>query len=118
MAVRPTETLQWASQTIQEVVDIGGQQVLVVNKTEPPQAFKNTGILARERVSRPRINWVLDLISRYVNHLDQRLAVGDVHMSNINQNVNELSERLGGTWELLGTTTIGSSTIYNYIKTA
>ena len=56
MAVLPTERLAWAEQTVNEVVEINGQQVLVTNKTEPPEAYKLTGILARERVGRARIN--------------------------------------------------------------
>lgn len=117
MAARPTEDLAWASQTINEVVDIGGQQVYVTNKTEPPQAFKNTGILARERVGRARINWVLDLISRYIKHLDERYAIGDVHISIANQNLTTLSTRLGGTWVSIGSQAVAGTTLYYYRKT-
>lgn len=118
MAIRPTEDPQWATQTIQEVVDIGGQQILVVNKTEPPQAFKNTGILAREKVGRARFNWILDLLCRFVKHLDERYAINDVHISTVNVNTTDLSVRLGGTWVSIGSQVVSGTTLYYFRKSA
>lgn len=117
MAARPDQVLEWATNTVDEVVEINGQQVFVTNKTEPPQAFKNTGILARQKVGRARINWVLNLICQWIAHLDGRYDVGDIHISNINHNLTELSERLGGTWVLTGTQSVGGTTLYYYNKT-
>lgn len=118
MAELPTEELRWASETVQEVVNINGVPILVENKTEPPDAFKSTGILARQRVGRSRINWFFDLTSRYINHLVERYSVGDVHVTTVNESDVDISERLGGTWEQYGSQTINTVPTYYYRKTA
>lgn len=118
MAVQPTEEAKWARDDITEVVTINGVATIVPNKAEPPDAFKNTGILARQRVSRVRINWILDLLCRYVNHLNERDNVGSVYTTTTNENAATVSERRGGTWVEMGTTTVGGETVYYFKKTA
>jgi hypothetical protein len=116
MAVLPTEDLRWASEDVTEVTSINGVPVLVTNKVEPDPAFKNTGILARQRVGRARINWFFDLTSRYIKHLVERYAVGSVYTSVIDENVTTLSARLGGVWTKFGSTTVGGTPVYFFKK--
>jgi hypothetical protein len=116
MAVLPTEDLRWASEDVTEVTSVNGVPVLVTNKVEPDPAFKNTGILARQRVSRARINWFFNLTSRYIKHLVERYAVGSVYTSILDEDEEELSERLGGVWTKFGSTTVGTTTVYFFQK--
>lgn len=118
MAALPTEDLRWASQDVTEVVSVAGVPTLVTNKVDPDPAFKNTGILARQRVGRARINWFFDTTSRFIKHLVERYIVGSVYTSIIDENVVDLSERLGGTWTKIGDTTVNSVTVYYFQKDA
>lgn len=118
MAALPTQTLGWATQTVEEIVIINGIQTLVTNKQEPPLAFKNTGVLGRQPLSRQRLNWCLDLTAQYVNHLVERYVVGSVYMSTVNESAASASERLGGTWEQYHSQDLNGVTTYYYRKTA
>lgn len=118
MAVLPTEDLRWASETVEEIVTVAGVPTLVTNKVDPSPAFKNTGILARQRVGRARINWFFDLTSRYIKHLVERYQVGSVYTSIIDESIPTISARLGGTWSKIGSTTVNSVTVYFFKKDA
>lgn len=116
MAALPTEDLRWASEPVEEIVQIAGVPTLVTNKVEPSPAFKNTGILARQKIGRARINWFFDLTSRYIKHLIERYQVGSVYTSVIDENVVTLSTRLGGTWSKIGSSTVNSVPVYFFKK--
>ena len=70
MATKPTETLGWATNQVDESVSIGGNNVFVTNKVEPTQELKDSGVLGREKWARPYLNWILDYFTRWFRHLN------------------------------------------------
>ena len=73
MAVKPTETIQWANNDIEEVKTINGSLETLPNKKAPPQEFLDSGILYREPLARPFLNWFLNLTARYINYIEERM---------------------------------------------
>lgn len=118
MAELPTEVLEWASSTIDEVVEVNGVDVLLRNKVEPDASFKASGLKAREPLGRSRFNWFNDLTSRYIKHLIEKDAVGTIHLQTNNEPETEVSERLGGTWQSIGGGIVAGTYMYVYEKTA
>lgn len=116
MAELPAQEFRWSSSTVDETVEINGINVLVTNKVEPDESFKNTGILARQPVPRSRVNWAFNLIGMYITHLIEKDAVGTIHLQDTNESNGDVSTRLGGSWVQLGTTSMASTTLYVYRK--
>lgn len=120
MAERPTTYPEWATSTILERRDINGDGVeeVLENKLEPIPEWKNSGQLYQQPLPYPYINYQFDLIDGWAKHLDQRYAIGDIHLTTTSESVSEISTRLGGTWELAGTETLAGRTIRFFAKTA
>lgn len=72
MAVKPTETIQWAVNDIDESKTINGSLETLPNKQEPTQEFANSGVLFREPLPRPYLNFFFNLTARYINYLEER----------------------------------------------
>lgn len=79
MSTKPTETLGWATNTVNESVNIGGNNILVTNKVQPTQELKDSGVLAREPWARPYLNWVLNYFTRWLRHLNSN-GIADYDM--------------------------------------
>ena len=118
MATKPTVTASWATDVVNEPVVIGGNTLLVTNKVEPTQEFKDSGGLARENLPRPYINYQFDLIDQWLKHLDERYAIGDYHLGASGDTAGAVSTRLGGTWVSHGTDTVAGQTVQLFEKTA
>lgn len=118
MADRPTLQPTWATNVVEEQVEIGGNTILVTNKVEPTQEFKNSGNLARENLPRPYLNFQFDLLAGWILHLDERYVVGDYHLGSSSDTAPAVSTRLGGTWVSRGTDTIAGQTVQLFEKTA
>lgn len=114
MANIPTETLGWATNQVDEVVNIGGSGVLVTNKVEPTTELKNSGVKAREKWARPYLNWVLNYFMRWVDNLNSRENfVGVIKMANdtAGRTVNDYEQEFGGSWADRGTQAIAGQTV-------
>ena len=120
MATRPDDVLEWATEDITETKDFGtGQGVQAyANKLAPAPQLQASGILAGQSIYRSIYNYLFNYTLRFIKHLDERYAVGDVHLTTSNESITQISNRLGGTWESKGTEDLGSVTVNVYEKTA
>lgn len=113
---------EWASEERQEVVIIGGQPHVVKNKEQPLQEFTTFGLRYGQPYNNQETNYQFDGYSKWVKHLDERYSVGSIHMTRSvllgYETDAQLQVRLGGTWTLLGTQTIGGATVQLWEKVA
>ena len=109
MAIQPSLYPEWANNVVDEPVEIGGNTILVTNKVEPTQEFKDSGELARENLPRPYLNYQFDLINQWIEHLDERYAVGDFFHGATSETATTIGDRLGGTWTDHGTYSVTTS---------
>lgn len=119
MAAQPTLIPEWATNTVEEpYVAPNGNTILVTNKEEPTQEFKDSGELAGEPLPRAYINFQFNLIKEWVEHLNERYVVGDFHLGASGDTAGAVSIRLGGTWVSRGTDTLAGQTVRLFEKTA
>ena len=120
MADKPTETLGWATTTVNETVTIGNSIVAVTNVVEPTEELKQSGLLAREPLSRPYYNYNLNYIHRWIDNLDTRTAaIGKVEMTtDAARTVTDYANEFGGTWVSHGSDTLAGQTVYVFERTA
>ncbi len=118
MADKPAETLEWASQTVIESETINGSPESLNNKLEPTEEFKDSGLLFKENFPRPYLNFFFDLVSRWINNLDERTSiVGAIYLTKEpGITVGILATRFGGTWTARGTDTIGTAASVNVFE--
>lgn len=100
----PTTEYRWATDDVQESVEIGGSPVLVDNKVEPTLAYLDSGILARQPAIRSYINYILNSHGEWIEHLREG-EVGDFKLMPTATTSGNMATRFGGTWTDLGTTT-------------
>ncbi len=118
---KPTETLGWATNTVQEPVIINGSPVFVTNKVEPTQELKDSGVRAREPWARAYLNWLFNFFTRWIQNLDSRTSLlGRVEVTtDAARTVAMYATEFGGTWTALGSSTVGTSTTaYFFERTA
>lgn len=72
MAVQPTSVFQWANNDIEETKTINGSVETLPNKVEPTQEFYDSGLLYREPLPRPYLNFVLNLAAQWITYLEER----------------------------------------------
>ena len=108
----------WAKSTITQAVDIGGEILLKDNKKVPLSEHTNYGLVYDEPPNYQETNYQFQGYSEWFEHLDGRLAIGSIHPTTTSETEEAISTRLGGTWVLSGSETIGSDTVYYYKKTA
>lgn len=120
MADRPTIFPTWATNNLDEPVQIGGATVLVTNKVEPTSEFKATGLKARENFARPYLNYQFNLLDEWVENLDTRTSqIGKVELtSDSGRTITDYADEFGGTWTSHGSTTLAGLTIYVFERTA
>ena len=118
MAAKPSKTASWATNVVEQIQIIDDAPVPLGNKSEPSQEYKDSGELYRENLPRPYLNYQLDLIDEWLQHLDERYTVGDFHLGASADTAGAVSTRLGGTWVDQGTDTIAGQTIRLFEKTA
>lgn len=120
MATKPLESLGWATNQIDEAVDVGGSNQLVTNKVEPTQEMKDSGVLAREKWARSYMNWLFNFIMRWIDNLDTRTAyVGKVEITtNASRTISDYASEFGGTWVKRADDSIGGQTVYVFERTA
>jgi len=122
MAVRPESGgspiyYEWASSDQTELQQIEGVLYSLDNKTSALPEYSSFGLRYGEPLRRQEFNWYLNGYSQWIQHLDQRYAVGDLHYTTSAESVGAISTRLGGTWVLLGTETVNATTVNVYQKT-
>lgn len=108
MAIKPTKFPEWATDDLNEVKVINDITTVLPNKLEPSPEFKLSGEKFRENLPRQYINFQFNLLDEWVQHLDGRFAIGDVHITTSTESVAAISTRLGGTWVARGTQNIGT----------
>jgi hypothetical protein len=118
MAVQPNVYPRWADNDITEIKPINDVQTAVDNKLEPTEEWKLSGQLFKENLPYPYFNYQFDLLNDWVQHLDQRYTIGDIHISKSGESAAVISIRLGGTWVDHGTDTLAGQTVNVYEKTA
>lgn len=118
MAAQPSLYPEWGTSNITESISIDGLVVTFASKIEPTAEWKNSGALYNENTPRQYINYQFDNINLWVNHLDERYAIGDVHLTISAENAVTISARLGGTWVQRSTEAIGTITVKVWEKTA
>lgn len=118
MAVRPSQVLEWATEDITELRDLGSGLQSYDNKFFPPVQMQNEGILVKESFYRSVLNYLFNNIFSFIKHLDERYSVGDIHLTTSSESASQISERLGGTWVARGTNGIGTITANVFEKTA
>lgn len=120
MADRPSSYPSWATNVLDEPVQIGGSTVLVTNKVEPTTEFKSTGLKARENFARPYLNFQFNLLDEWVQNFDTRTSiVGKVELtSDAGRTVTDYANEFGGTWTSHGSTTLAGLTVYIFERTA
>ena len=123
MATKPTSRASWATNAVQEVRVIDDAPVILENKVEPSQEYKDSGELYRQNLPRAYLNYHLDLVDGWLNHLDERYAVGSFAHEATTETATTINTRLGGTWTDHGTYSVttsgtGSVTMRLFEKTA
>ncbi len=120
MSAKPTKFPLWATDDIQELKDIDGDSIdeVLDNKIEPTPTFKSTGQLFQQNLPYPYFNYQFNLIDEWVQHLDGRFAVGDIHMVDTaaGETAGTISIRLGGTWVSVGTDSVGTAQAVEVFK--
>ena len=116
MAVKPITFPEWATDDIQELKDINNDLIdeVLDNKIEPTPTWKSTGQLYQENLPYPYFNYQFNLIDEWIQHLDSRFAVGDIHMVDtaVGETVTTINARLGGIWVAKGTAVaIGTASV-------
>ena len=123
MAAKPSGRASWATNAVQETRVIDDAPVILENKVEPSQEYKDSGELYRENLPRAMLNYNFDLIDRWQNHLDERYDVGSFAHEATTETATTINVRLGGTWTDHGTFSVttsgtGSVTMRLFEKTA
>ncbi len=119
---QPTTLTSWATNDVQEVVNLGGSVFIVFNKAEPTESFLNSGVLARQPWPRPYVNYMLNSHGQWIEHLNQG-EIGDIKWMPTTTTATEMETRFTGTWEDLGTTSFsmtpsGNESLRLFRKTA
>lgn len=108
--MRPATHYPWAVDDGRtQTVFKGGEIYEIVNKQQPVDSFKDTGITYNIGMPIQYWNYQINGIHKWVKHLDQRHAPGDV-ITDLSTDVKAVSNRLGGEWRLLST--IGTLNYY------
>ena len=118
MAAKPTLYPTWATDNINEAIEIDNLIVTFGSKLEPTAEWKTSGAKYNENTPRQYLNYQFDNINQWVTHLDERYAIGDVHLTTSGETSTAISARLGGTWVSRSTTTVGTITPEVFEKTA
>jgi len=113
----PEEDFDWATTQLSETVTNNeGDSVVAINRVEPSTSFKQTGILARGRVIRSYINYVLFALGRWVLYLREG-EIGDFKVMPPTATVASVQERFNGTWADRGTDTLAGQSVRIFEKT-
>jgi hypothetical protein len=120
MADIPTEILGWATNVVDEVVNIGGNGVLVTNKVEPTQELKDSGVLAREKWARAYMNWLFNYLMRWIDNLNTRENyVGVVKLTtDAGRTEADFEAEFSGSWQLNGSDTLAGTTVFVFERIA
>ena len=108
MATKPATYYPWAIHDLTEDIIVNNAAYTVPNKTAPSSEFTEGGILYDRGVPVQYWNYQWNGLFRWWSHLDQRLSLGDIYETTGDGGAPteaEINALLGGTWELLGTTT-------------
>jgi hypothetical protein len=119
---RPTTQYEWATEDVEEVVNVGGSNIIFPNKTEPTDSYLNTGVEARQPWPQAYINYILNSHYQWIQWLLEG-EIGDVRFMPTSTTATDMDNTFNGTWEDLGTTTLttsisGSETFRLFRKTA
>ncbi len=94
---RPADILEWASVDQLEPIS------QLPNKQEPTEELKLSGLLDNENLTRQHYNYLLDLISDWVNYFDTFHAVDSVFTTtDASETPATLNTKFGGTWVDIG----------------
>jgi hypothetical protein len=115
----PEIDAQWAENDVTEIKDVNNTNtpVSLPNKREPLAAYKLSGVLYEEPLPSEYINYMFNLLSRWQRHFKNRYVIGDYHITETAETDVDISERLGGTWVLVGADTLASAAVVVFKKT-
>lgn len=106
MAKPPVDTA-WAVSTVaQYVLDVGGNTQLVLNKTEPSNSYKSTGVPAQTPVIRGYVNYWQNAVHQMLSWI-VATEVGTVleFKDSVGMTSAQLQSDRGGVWQDHGTYT-------------
>jgi len=115
----PDVKLSWATTDIVEQYDFGKGEGLqaVPNKLLPATQVQASGMSVRQNWPRGILNYLFNNIFLWIDHFRNRYIVGDLHITTTAEDATAISTRLGGTWTLSGTDTIGTESVNVFKKT-
>ena len=67
---KPTKFPSWATNDLDEIRSIDEAPVVLANKVEPTQEYKDSGELYRENLPRPYANYQFNLIDEWIQYFD------------------------------------------------
>ena len=113
------EDFQWATNNVTELEDVGndGNLIALLNKKIPSLEVQLSGMKYKENWARQYLNYMFNVAFRWIKHLNERYVIGDTHTTTTAENATEISERLGGTWVLVGTQSLAGETNNVFRKT-
>ena len=117
--MKPTTSLEFADDNIAEyVTGPSGSAVLVQNKVEPSNSTKAYGILARTRLPRAYLNYLINSAFTHIKYL----YAGEIGDTKIvldgTQTQGDIESRFGGTWTDSGTEVLFGKTYRLFERTA
>ncbi len=93
------------------------------NKIKPYRQFQDSGLKPRQPLPRQFFNWMMGRISDWLDFLYNQMAVDTIFYTTNDPTLDipaaeaELGTRMGGTWDYLGSDTLGSVTAYIFRRT-
>lgn len=87
------------------------------NREVPSVSKQNVGQAGNENTLRQDINYLFYRIATWITFFDAQDELGTVEFTTTtSETATTFSQRMGGTWEDLGTTTVGSETVRMFRK--
>lgn len=108
----------WAASDVVEAVIIDGETLYLNNKVEPLTEHTNFGLRYDEPITNAEFNYILQGASEWYQYVDSLHAIGDVKHTTTSETATTFSGRMGGTWVLVDTVTIGTDSVKVFKKTA
>lgn len=114
---QPVTSVSWATTEVTEVVNIGGNNLIVTNKVEPTASYLNAGVLAREPFPRPYVNYILNSHGQWIEYLNEG-DTGDFKLVASSTTAAGMTDRFGGSWVDHGTDSFAGQTLRLFEKTS
>jgi len=106
----------WATEYRIRPESIKNQILLLENKKVPRSEHTTHGLGYNEPINSAEINYILDGAHQWYRYIADIFQVGSIKETTTDETEEEISQRMGGTWQLLGTDTVGGETIKVFKK--